>query len=197
MPQGYRIRQFPHLNYWRKFHYLEHCSHPPRPHKLTTDANIMIYQIEPFLVSMTSLPMFAFKVQDVNPFTRLGSFNLCLNLVWALLHVHPGSIFGSLSVFFTFLRLQTRFLSHMLQPSTSLPRRTEPMNLHLWYILQVHTIIIGDPALVIYFASETIIKYHVTQPELFGPHSAHLDLVGRRWNDQCRKLELETVRFGT
>ncbi|KAG0704312.1 hypothetical protein DFH29DRAFT_802150, partial [Suillus ampliporus] len=48
----------------------------------------------------------------INPFTHLqviqlgfGLFHLCLNLVWALLHVHRGSIHqvGSLSYFFTLL----------------------------------------------------------------------------------------------
>lgn len=89
----------------------------------------MIYQIEPFLVSMTSLPMFAFKVQDVNPFTRLGSFNLCLNLVWALLHVHPGSIFGSLSVFFYLLEIADKILvthATTIHESSKTNRTNEP-----------------------------------------------------------------------
>jgi hypothetical protein len=51
-------------------------------------------------------------VKDVNPFTRLqniqlgfGLFHLCLNLVWALLHVHRGSIHqvSSLSYFFALM----------------------------------------------------------------------------------------------
>ena len=49
---------------------------------------------------------------DINPFTRLqfiqlgfGLFHLCMNLIWAILHVHRGSIGepGSLSFFFTVL----------------------------------------------------------------------------------------------
>ncbi|KAG0698558.1 hypothetical protein DFH29DRAFT_1081734 [Suillus ampliporus] len=52
------------------------------------------------------------RTQDINPFTQLqtiqlgfGLFHLCLNLVWALLHVHRGSIHqvGSLSYFFALL----------------------------------------------------------------------------------------------
>ncbi|KAG1743070.1 hypothetical protein EDB19DRAFT_1827464 [Suillus lakei] len=52
------------------------------------------------------------RIKDVNSFTRLqfiqlgfGLFHLCLNLVWALLHVHRGSVhqIGSLSYFFTLL----------------------------------------------------------------------------------------------
>jgi hypothetical protein len=52
------------------------------------------------------------RVKDVNPFTRLqniqlgfGVFHLCLNLVWALLHVHRGSIHqvGSLLYFFALM----------------------------------------------------------------------------------------------
>ena len=51
----------------------------------------------------------AVRSEDVNNFTRLrvwqlgfGLFNLCLNLIWALLHVHRGSItqLGSLSHLF-------------------------------------------------------------------------------------------------
>ncbi|KAG2737658.1 hypothetical protein P692DRAFT_20788007 [Suillus brevipes Sb2] len=54
----------------------------------------------------------ALRTQDINPFTQLqfiqlgfGLFHLCLNLVWALLHVHRGSIhqIGSLSYFFALL----------------------------------------------------------------------------------------------
>ncbi|KIJ06388.1 hypothetical protein PAXINDRAFT_47855, partial [Paxillus involutus ATCC 200175] len=50
--------------------------------------------------------------KDINPFTRLqclqlgfGLFHLCMNLIWALLHVHRGSINqpGSLSYFFAVL----------------------------------------------------------------------------------------------
>jgi hypothetical protein len=52
------------------------------------------------------------RTKDTNPFTRLqfiqlgfGLFHLCLNLVWALLHVHRGSVhqLGSLSYFFALL----------------------------------------------------------------------------------------------
>lgn len=67
---------------------------------------------------MIKLPMLGYggqktlRIKDVNSFTRLqfiqlgfGLFHLCLNLVWALLHVHRGSIhqIGSLSYFFTLL----------------------------------------------------------------------------------------------
>ncbi|KAF8130337.1 hypothetical protein EV363DRAFT_1584323 [Boletus edulis] len=54
----------------------------------------------------------ALRAKDVNPFTRLqtlqlgfGLFHLCMNLIWALLHVHRGSIHqvGSLSYFFALL----------------------------------------------------------------------------------------------
>jgi len=54
----------------------------------------------------------ALRTQDVNPFTRLncfqlapGLFHLSMNLIWALLHVHRGSINqpGSLSYFFAVL----------------------------------------------------------------------------------------------
>ena len=54
----------------------------------------------------------ALRMKDVNLFTRLqtlqlgfGLFHLCMNLIWALLHVHRGSIHqvGSLSYFFTLL----------------------------------------------------------------------------------------------
>ncbi|KII90886.1 hypothetical protein PLICRDRAFT_106916 [Plicaturopsis crispa FD-325 SS-3] len=50
--------------------------------------------------------------KDVNPFTRMevfqqafGLFHLCLNLIWALLHMHRGSIkqLGSLTYFFALL----------------------------------------------------------------------------------------------
>ncbi|KAF9218561.1 hypothetical protein BS17DRAFT_649081, partial [Gyrodon lividus] len=52
------------------------------------------------------------RTKDINPFTRLqflqlgfGLFHLCMNLIWALLHVHRGSIHqpGSLSYFFAIL----------------------------------------------------------------------------------------------
>jgi hypothetical protein len=52
------------------------------------------------------------RIHDINPFTqfqfiqlRFGLFHLCLNLVWALLHVHRGSIHqvGTLSYFFALL----------------------------------------------------------------------------------------------
>jgi hypothetical protein len=52
------------------------------------------------------------RTQDVNPFTRLqcfqlgfGLFHLSMNFVWALLHVHRGSVSdpGSLSYFFAVL----------------------------------------------------------------------------------------------
>jgi len=52
------------------------------------------------------------RIKDINPFTRLqfiqlgfGLSHLYLNLVWALLHVHRGSVhqIGSLSYFFTLL----------------------------------------------------------------------------------------------
>ena len=54
----------------------------------------------------------ALRTTDINPFTRLqfiqlgfGLFHLCMNLIWAVLHVHRGSIGepGSLSFFFTIL----------------------------------------------------------------------------------------------
>ena len=54
----------------------------------------------------------ALRIKDVNPFTRIqnlqlgfGLFHLCMNLIWALLHVHRGSIHqvGSLSYFFALL----------------------------------------------------------------------------------------------
>ncbi|KAF8119144.1 hypothetical protein EV363DRAFT_1593479 [Boletus edulis] len=54
----------------------------------------------------------ALRTKDVNPFTRLqtlqlgfGLFHLCMNLIWALLHVHRGSIHqvGSFSYFFALL----------------------------------------------------------------------------------------------
>ncbi|KAF8834574.1 hypothetical protein BDN67DRAFT_985220 [Paxillus ammoniavirescens] len=54
----------------------------------------------------------ALRTQDVNTFTRLqnlqlsfGLFHLCMNLIWALLHIHCGSIhqIGSLSYFFALL----------------------------------------------------------------------------------------------
>lgn len=54
----------------------------------------------------------ALWTKDVNPFTRLqtlqlgfGLFHLCMNLIWALLHVHQGSIhqIRSLSYFFALL----------------------------------------------------------------------------------------------
>ncbi|KIJ57647.1 hypothetical protein HYDPIDRAFT_44852 [Hydnomerulius pinastri MD-312] len=54
----------------------------------------------------------ALRTKDINPFTRLqclqlgfGLFHLCMNLIWALLHVHRGSInqLGSLSYFFAVL----------------------------------------------------------------------------------------------
>ncbi|KAG0695407.1 hypothetical protein DFH29DRAFT_1030621, partial [Suillus ampliporus] len=52
------------------------------------------------------------RTQDINPFTQLQTiqlgfslFHLCLNLIWALLHVHRGSIHqvSSLSYFFALL----------------------------------------------------------------------------------------------
>ncbi|KAG9310626.1 hypothetical protein JVU11DRAFT_9194 [Chiua virens] len=54
----------------------------------------------------------ALRTKDINPFTRLqiiqlcfGLFHLCMNLIWALLHVHRGSIHqvGSLFYFFALL----------------------------------------------------------------------------------------------
>ena len=54
----------------------------------------------------------ALQTEDVNPFTRLqfiqlgfGLFHLSMNLVWALLHAHRGSISepGSLTYFFAVL----------------------------------------------------------------------------------------------
>ena len=54
----------------------------------------------------------ALRTKDINPFTQLqflqlgfGLFHLCMNLIWALLHVHRGSIqqVGSLSYFFSLL----------------------------------------------------------------------------------------------
>ncbi|KIJ05902.1 hypothetical protein PAXINDRAFT_20870 [Paxillus involutus ATCC 200175] len=54
----------------------------------------------------------ALRTKDVNSFTRLqilqlgfGLFHLCMNLIWALLHIHRGSInqVGSLSYFFALL----------------------------------------------------------------------------------------------
>jgi len=54
----------------------------------------------------------ALRLEDINNFTKLkvwqlgfGLFHLCLNLIWALLHVHRGSIsqFGSLSHWFVVL----------------------------------------------------------------------------------------------
>ena len=54
----------------------------------------------------------ALRTKDVNPFTRLqflhlgfGLFHLTVNLIWALLHIHRGSIhkIGSLSYFFAVL----------------------------------------------------------------------------------------------
>ena len=54
----------------------------------------------------------ALRMKDVNTFTRLqflqlgfGLFHLTMNLIWALLHVHRGSIqqVGSLSYFFAVL----------------------------------------------------------------------------------------------
>jgi len=54
----------------------------------------------------------ALRTADVNPFTRLqflqlgfGLFHLCMNLIWAILHVHRGSISqpGCLSYFFAVL----------------------------------------------------------------------------------------------
>jgi hypothetical protein len=52
------------------------------------------------------------RARDVNPWTRrevlmlgFGLFHLCMNLIWALLHVHRGSlnIPGSLAYFFTLM----------------------------------------------------------------------------------------------
>ena len=54
----------------------------------------------------------ALRTKDVDPFNRIqnlqlgfGLFHLCLNLTWALLHVHRGTInqVGSLSYFFSLL----------------------------------------------------------------------------------------------
>jgi hypothetical protein len=54
----------------------------------------------------------AMRLDDVNNFTKLkmiqlgfGVFHFCLNLIWALLHVHRGSItqLGSLTYFFTLM----------------------------------------------------------------------------------------------
>lgn len=54
----------------------------------------------------------ALQMKDVNPFTQLQNlqlrfdlFHLCMNLIWALLHVHWGSIHqvGSLPYFFALL----------------------------------------------------------------------------------------------
>ena len=51
-------------------------------------------------------------MKDINPFTQLqflqlgfGLFHLCMNLIWALLHVHWGSLHqvGSLMYFFSVL----------------------------------------------------------------------------------------------
>ncbi|KIK77060.1 hypothetical protein PAXRUDRAFT_36838 [Paxillus rubicundulus Ve08.2h10] len=61
---------------------------------------------------------------DTNPFTRLqflqlgfGLFHLCMNLIWALLHVHWGSIHkpGSLSYFFAILDYYHTLLVTLLQ----------------------------------------------------------------------------------
>jgi hypothetical protein len=52
------------------------------------------------------------RIHDVNPWARrdifqigFGLFHLCMNLIWALLHVHRGSLsqIGSLAYFFTLL----------------------------------------------------------------------------------------------
>ncbi|KAH0834873.1 hypothetical protein J3R83DRAFT_10518 [Lanmaoa asiatica] len=54
----------------------------------------------------------AMRIKDVNPFTRLqflqlgfGLFHLSMNLIWALLHVHRGSVhqIGTLAYFFSVL----------------------------------------------------------------------------------------------
>ena len=54
----------------------------------------------------------ALRTADINPFTRIQTlqlgfslFHLCMNLIWALLHVHCGSISqqGSLAYFFAVL----------------------------------------------------------------------------------------------
>ncbi|KII92676.1 hypothetical protein PLICRDRAFT_102450 [Plicaturopsis crispa FD-325 SS-3] len=59
-----------------------------------------------------AVPENLMRRRDVNPFTRLevfqqafGLFHLCLNLIWALLHVHRGSLkqLGSLTYFFALL----------------------------------------------------------------------------------------------
>ena len=54
----------------------------------------------------------ALRVNDVNPWSRrdifqlgFGLFHLCLNLTWALLHIHRGSLHqtGSLTYFFALM----------------------------------------------------------------------------------------------
>ncbi|KII83570.1 hypothetical protein PLICRDRAFT_119309 [Plicaturopsis crispa FD-325 SS-3] len=59
-----------------------------------------------------AVPEDIMRRKDVNPFTRMevfqqafGLFHLCLNLIWALLHIHRGSLkqLGSLTYFFTLL----------------------------------------------------------------------------------------------
>lgn len=54
----------------------------------------------------------ALRINDLNPWTRrdilqlgFGLFHLCMNLIWALLHIHRGSLhqIGSLTYFFTLM----------------------------------------------------------------------------------------------
>ncbi|KAG0695544.1 hypothetical protein DFH29DRAFT_1083321 [Suillus ampliporus] len=119
MPQGYRTKQFP---LWTLT--IDESSITGNT-AVIHDVYINQLQMQHHELSDRAIPSFndqstdarirgakTLWVKDVNPFTRLqviklgfGLFHLCLNLVWALLHVHRGSIHqvGSLSYFFALL----------------------------------------------------------------------------------------------
>ena len=80
-----------------------------------TPEQLCEYAIPTFNDQLTNLRIRSgqiMRARDLNPWTRreclvlgFGLFHLCMNLIWALLHVHRGSLAatGSLSYFFTLM----------------------------------------------------------------------------------------------
>ena len=83
--------------------------------KRTVSEELYEYAIPSFNDQLTNSRIHSGKIlqaRDINPWTRrevfqlgFGLFHLCLNLVWALLHVHRGSLNqkGSLAYFFALM----------------------------------------------------------------------------------------------
>lgn len=119
MPPGYRTEQFPlrattieeatvlgNLLYHEEV-YLNQLGRTPE--------DLCKYAVPSFNDQLTNSRIRTgqiLRARDINPWTRrevfqlgFGLFHLCLNLVWALLHVHRGSIeqTGSLAYFFALL----------------------------------------------------------------------------------------------